>query len=238
MVSSSSSRIISKILSPALRFWLNSQVEEVETLKLNIEGKDGEILKGYVSNVQLFSKAAVYKGLHLDQIEIIATGIRINIGQILRGKPFRLLEPIQVSGQIQIRERDLQKSLSSEVFLGALNELLLLLLENSGILTFANLLSEGDVYWQNITLEMEQFKLEGIWKTKDEQEYEFILLSGIRLSAPSILELFAIDIQGLPSPYQLSLSQLPIDLGENIEFSRFLLSQGQLRAEGKTIISN
>ncbi|NES86601.1 MAG: DUF2993 domain-containing protein, partial [Moorea sp. SIO2B7] len=34
------SQIISKVISPALRLWLRSQVEEVATLQLSIVGRD------------------------------------------------------------------------------------------------------------------------------------------------------------------------------------------------------
>ncbi len=238
MVSSSSSQIISKILSPALQFWLRSQVEQVKVLRLQIQGRDQQILRGYIPLVHLYTQEAIYQGLHLDQIKILAENIRINIGQILRGKPFQLLESIQVSGQINILESDLKASLASVILFNALSDLVLMLLESSGVSNSGDILTQGDLSWQNIELGDEQFKLQGVWTLHNSQQYPFTLVSSLKLASAHILYLSSVELQGLPAPYQLSLTELPIDLGSDIELSTLLLSQGELKAEGKSLIRN
>ncbi|MGL5034289.1 MAG: LmeA family phospholipid-binding protein, partial [Microcystaceae cyanobacterium] len=127
-----SSNLISKILSPALGLWLRSQVEQIEKLDINIEGKDGQILRGYVPQVSLKSYRAIYQGLQLGKVLVKGENIRINIGQVIKGKPFQLLEPIQVSGELQLAQTDLEASLNSEILTNAFTELLIALLELKG----------------------------------------------------------------------------------------------------------
>ena len=108
-----STDLISKVLSPAVKLWLRSQVEQVEHLNFKINGQDRQILRGYIPVVSLDSSKAVYQGLHLGDIQLQGTNIRINIGQVLRGKPLRLLEPIWLKGEVYLTTDDLQASLSS-----------------------------------------------------------------------------------------------------------------------------
>jgi len=238
MVSSPSSQIISKILSPAVQFWLHSQVEEVKTLQFKIQGRDQEILHGYIPSIYLYSQAAIYQGLHLGQIEVLAANIRINIGQILRGKPLHLLEPIQVSGQVKITKSDLKASLNSSLLSHAFNDLLLLLLESSGVREFERFLTEGSVRWQNIDLGEKNFKIQGIWTKQNNAQYPFTLISGLRLSSPQIIHLYSLQIEGLPSPYQVNLTELPIELGNDVKLSTLLVSEDEVTAEGQAIIIN
>ena len=107
-----STDLISKVLSPALRLWLRSQVESVAELNFSIQGKDRQILTGYIPSISLNSSRAVYQGLHLGEVELLGENIRINIGQVLKGKPLQLLEPIQVTGQVRLDQADLEASLS------------------------------------------------------------------------------------------------------------------------------
>ena len=238
MRTSPSSKIISKILSPALQFWLRSQVEKVNSLVFKIQGQDQQILRGYIPEVHLSSQDAVYQGLHLGKIEVVATNIRINIGQILRGKPFRLLEPIQVSGQVNISNWDLQSSVTSLILINALNELVLLLLESSGVPAFGDILTQGALTWQHIDLGEQCFKLGGTWTSLNGEPYPFTLFADLRLSSGQSLYLDHIEIKGLPSPYQVTLTELPVKLGTDIDLSTLLLTKNELKAQGQAVIRN
>ena len=83
----SPSNLISKILSPALRLWLRSQVEQAEELEIQIQGQDRQILRGYVPEVSLQTRRAIYQGLRLGQVLLQGENIHINIGQVVKGKP-------------------------------------------------------------------------------------------------------------------------------------------------------
>jgi hypothetical protein len=124
------SRLISKVLSPAVRLWLRSQVEQIETLTFQIEGGDRQLLSGYIPTVAISASKAVYQGLHLSQIQLTGSNIRVNLGQVLRGKPLRLLEVVPIRGELLISQADLNASLQAPLLATALTEFLTELLRS------------------------------------------------------------------------------------------------------------
>ncbi|NER82256.1 MAG: DUF2993 domain-containing protein [Leptolyngbya sp. SIO1D8] len=107
------SRLISRMLPPAIRLWLHTQMEHIEDLVFRLEGRDREILSGHIPEVLLSAQKAIYQGIHLSQIAVKASGIRINLGQVIRRKPLRLLAPFPVSGDLCVTAADLNESLQS-----------------------------------------------------------------------------------------------------------------------------
>ncbi len=109
----SGSRLVSRILPPAIRFWLRTQVEHVEDLTFTIDGRDRDLLSGHIPTVTLAAEKAIYQGIHLSHIALTATDIRINLGQVMRRKPLRLLEAFPVTGDVRVTLDDLNASLQS-----------------------------------------------------------------------------------------------------------------------------
>ncbi len=120
--------LIHRVLEPAIQFWLRSQVESVSSLEVHLEGGDRQILSGYLPQVQLNTQKVVYRGLHLSQIELNGRNLRINIGQMLKGKGFRLLEPVAIDLNVMLQAQDAQASLQSELFQSAIIDALQLLI--------------------------------------------------------------------------------------------------------------
>lgn len=119
------SRIISRVLPPAIRLWLQSQVERVESLQFSIEGRDRQILSGHIPGIAIAAVGVIYQGLYLSQLDLKATDIRINLGQVLRGKPLKLKQAFPVSGEISLNQADLNASLQSSLLRGGLRDFLL-----------------------------------------------------------------------------------------------------------------
>ncbi|MGJ3252956.1 MAG: LmeA family phospholipid-binding protein [Elainellaceae cyanobacterium] len=118
------SRLISTILSPALSVWLRSQTDRVETLHVKLEGGDRQVLSGYIPAVSISAQRAVYQGIHLSCVELKGSEIRVNMGQIVRGKPFRLLNEIPVHGEISISLSDLNASIQTPLLAQAIEEII------------------------------------------------------------------------------------------------------------------
>lgn len=127
---SSGSRIISRVLPPAIRFWLSTQLEHVEALEFRIEGRDRDILSGHIPEVFLSAQKAVYQGIHLSQATVKASEIRINLGQVIRRKPLRLLAPFPVSGTVFLTAADFNQSLRSPLLGEGLYDFLQLLADS------------------------------------------------------------------------------------------------------------
>ena len=107
------SRLIGKILPPAVRFWLRSQVEQVDNLEVVLAGRDRQILKGYIPGVKVVAQEVIYKGLYVSEVNLSAGGIRINTGQVVRGKPLRLLQSFPVLGRVVLSAGDVERSVRS-----------------------------------------------------------------------------------------------------------------------------
>lgn len=229
------SKIISKVLSPALRFWLRSQVESVEELQVEITGGDRQILGGYIPQVCLNSYRAIYQGLHLGNIDLSAENIRINIGQILKGKPLRLLEPIQVGGEIQLEEDRFQASLSSPLLSSGLSDLLGMLLDACQIDDRA--LKNYPSCWQEIVFEIDKFSLTGVLIDERETRIPIALRSGLELFSPQILRLHPLQLEiGLPGWENITLSDFRVDLGSDVELDTLKLEPGQLLCRGRLLV--
>ncbi|MBD2432699.1 MULTISPECIES: DUF2993 domain-containing protein [Fischerella] len=117
-------RIITNVLTKALKLWLRSQVSQVYELEVEIKASDNEILSGYIPWVSIFASHAVYQDIHLTQIQLVAENIRINIGSVLKGQPLRLLETVPVVGEVIVEEDELNASVSSSLLSTALNDVL------------------------------------------------------------------------------------------------------------------
>lgn len=116
------SRLIGRILPAAVRLWLRSQVEQIEQLSIQLEGRDREIIAGYLPGVALSAQKAIYRGIYLTQVQLSAQDIRINVAQVLRGKPLRLLKVFPVFGQVALSADDLNASLSSSLLAEGLRD--------------------------------------------------------------------------------------------------------------------
>jgi len=116
-------QLIGKLLSSAIRLWLHTQVERVETLKVHIVGGDRPLLAGKLTGIQVQAHGVVYRGLHFTQIHLNADQVSINLGQVLRGKPFTLLDPVPVTCHLTLTERDLNASLQSPLLMGVIQDL-------------------------------------------------------------------------------------------------------------------
>lgn len=211
------SRIISSVLSPAIRLWLRSQVERVEALEFKITGGDRQILTGNIPNISVAASQAIYQGLHLSQIQLEATQIRVNLGQVIKGKSLRLLEPVPVTGQIALSEADLQASLQSQLLSTALSEFL------GTFLTSPNL----DFSWQKITIDTDLLTLNGTL-----QAMPIVIVAGLQLASPHELLLDPFQIQ-MPSHAQTKdLNGFQVDLGSEVNLQEITLTPGMLLCRG------
>lgn len=182
--------MISRVLEPALYLWLRSQVEAVESLKVSVDGGDRQVLSGYIPHIRLEANQVVYRGLHLSSVKLIGENIRINIGQVLKGKSLQLLETVPIDLTVQLSLQDLQKSLSSQILQGALIEALLTLV--------------GDQLEDALgKLSPQSFKLDSPVLTLGENQIRF----SAQLSQPSGLSMPAALQSGLilENPHTLKL---------------------------------
>ena len=109
-------RIITKVLTSAIKLWLRSQLNQVSHLEVQIEASDRQLLSGYIPGVSISASNAVYQGLRVTQIELEVEKIQLNVAAILKGQPLQLSAIVPVVGKLIITAQDLNNSLfSSEI---------------------------------------------------------------------------------------------------------------------------
>ena len=226
------SRIISTALSPAVRLWLRSQVEKVEDLQFNIIGGDRQILTGHIPRITIAASRAVYQGLHLSQIQLEGTNIRVNLGQVIKGNPLRLLEPVPVVGQLLLQQADLQASLQAPLLSTALTELLDTFLKSNGETNPTDDLKDRQINWQQIDIEAGHLTLSGTLTDAALKTIPVVIRAGLQLATPHTLQLNPLQIQLAPASVPRNLDGFQIDLGSEVDIQELTLTPGQLMCRG------
>ena len=232
-----SGELISKVLSPALRLWLRSQVDSFDELDIIIEGKNRQILQGYIPRVSLSSSQAVYQGLHLGNVKMIAENIRINIGQILKGKPLELLEPIHVTGKVCLEPSDLSASLDSLILPGALTDLLAIIFEENDIQPAKQSLKSYDIHWKEIILEKNGFSLKGNMGENSQKLLPIMIQAKLNLLENQLLEIIPLKIEGI-TELENQYNEFCVDLGDDVKIEEFILEDSQLFCAGSLKVYN
>ena len=230
------SRMISTVLSPALRLWLRSQVEQVDALQFKITGGDRQILTGYIPSISIAASHAIYQGLHLSQIQLEGSNIRVNLGQVIKGKPLHLLEPVPVVGQLLLLESDLQASLQSPLLSTALTELLDTLLQSDQVINPDKDLKDKKISWQQIVIDTNQLTLVGTLTEVNLQTTPIVLRASLQLATKSVLQLNSLQIQLKPESEPINLDNFQVDLGSEVELQELTLTPGQLRCNGRLTV--
>lgn len=108
--SAQGSRVISRMLPVAIKLWLQTQLDEIGELTFEIQATDRQVISGHIPGIALWAQQAVYRGIRLTDVNVTARDIKINIGQILRGKPLRLKQSFPIEGQVAWNAEDLKTS--------------------------------------------------------------------------------------------------------------------------------
>jgi hypothetical protein len=229
--------LISKGLSPAVRLWLRSQVESVEELEFEIAGSDRQILAGYIPKVAIAAHKAVYKGLHLSQIDLTGETVRINLGQILKGKPLKLLNVVPIHGSLGWDETDLNASLKSPLLANALAEFFLTWLEESSELLPEDLAQamKAPLVLQSAQamIAQNQVALKLDWRSTS--SLSTTLRTGLSLGSGSRLKLEQPHLLACVAQETSStqLQDYEVELGSDVELQELRLELGKLWVQGQ-----
>jgi len=112
--------VVSSVLIPIVKLWLRSQVEHIDLIEIEIAGRSRQILSGDIPKATVIGAGAKYQGLAISHIELSAANIHLNIAQMLKGEPLRLLNAIDVTMKASLTADDLQSCLRSPLLLEAI----------------------------------------------------------------------------------------------------------------------
>jgi LmeA-like phospholipid-binding len=237
------SRLIGKVLAPALKLWLRSQTDHIEDLQVQIAAGDRQILSGHIPGVTLSARKAVYRGLHLSQVQLVGQNISINLGQVLRGQALRLEAAVPIRGELLMQEADLNASLNAPLLRGGVTEFLLTLLR-SGPSLLTDLGSDPDpqLNLQNlrIVLGVDQVTLSAALISVSGTATDVTIRTGFHLTSPHQLSLD--HPQWLPhstAKRGLPLSDLhgfTFNLGPETQINTLTLAPGQVFCQGQLLV--
>jgi hypothetical protein len=222
-LSSKPQGIISSLLAPACAAWLRTQVSEVESLDIQISAGDRQILTGAIPAVAIIATKTVYQGISLQRIKLLADQIEINLGQVIRGKPLRLLQPIAVDAIATIAEADLLSSLTAPLLADAVNELIAQAIELP--------ISDWSLTWQSVQIAAEKLTLQGQVQQAD-RLLPIIICTGITLREGRIIHLEPLAVQ-CELLAGRSIESYSIDLGNEVDLRELILGIGELHCAGQ-----
>ncbi|MGQ4647073.1 LmeA family phospholipid-binding protein [Lyngbya aestuarii] len=225
-------QIISQVVSPALWLWLRSQVEQVENLQFNIIGGNRQILTGHIPTVSITASHAVYQGIHLSFLELEGKGIRFNLGQLLKGKPLRLLETVPVAGKLLVTANDLQASLKAPLLATALTNLLGELLRVDETNNLVDKLQQTQINWQRIELEAGGLTLSGNLTDTNLIPRPIVIRAGLQLTTGHTLLLDPLEIQLHQDTPPFNLDGFLLDLGSEVDLLELTLTPAELKCCG------
>ncbi|MEH2162781.1 MAG: DUF2993 domain-containing protein [Nostoc sp.] len=218
-------RIITQVLTKALKLWLRAQVSQISKLEVEIKASDRQLLSGRIPLVSIFATHAVYQGLLITQLQLTAENIQINIGSILKGKTLKLLETVPVVGDLIVDEKDLNASLSSDLLSTALSDLLVKVLP-----TYFP--KSQPINWQEIILDNNQIILRGTKVTNSEITPLEIRLS-LNLLSGHELQVAHIEIKPEQGDILEGDRQYNLDLGSDVDIQELTLIPGKLVCRGR-----
>ena len=224
--------MISKLLSSAVKLYLRSQVSQVEDLQVKISGKNKQILQGYIPQVFLSCDRAIYQGLNLSQIELNGLDIAINLPEVIKKKPLRLLEPIFVEIKLKLDADDLQASLDSELLQSGLDDLWQMIL-GTQINTSEVELDNLAIDWHSIAIADQVLNLAGKYQDSTEETQEICLSTGLSLANDHTLCLSSLRITNQSSFADELEEELKIDLGTDVAIAELIIKSEQILCSGK-----
>lgn len=233
------SRVISRILPPAVRLWIQTQLDHVENLVFQLEGRDRQILSGYVPRVAIAADRAVYQGLHLRQARVQAREIRINLGQVLRGKPLRLLQQFPIAGDVVIQAADLNASLQAPLLRDGIRDFLRQLIGAQGTAHdlrpyLADLVGDATAPFQEgaVTLSPQQLSLTLLPTTALDDRQAVTLQTGLTVRQGRFLVLQHPRLLTQTGSAPVDLDDFELDLGPEVEIESLVVTAGQIEIRG------
>ncbi|MDJ0524191.1 MAG: LmeA family phospholipid-binding protein, partial [Microcystis sp. M53600_WE12] len=144
----------------------------------------------------------------------------------------KILEPIRVSGEVEINEQDLNNSIASTILINAFADLLIFSLENNGVVNAREIISQQRFNWKNVLLNQGYFCLLGHRETGA----EVIFSADITLEDARTLGISPRQWQGLAPDLSIDLQPFTVDLGKDVEIKSFILDDQTLFCQGSFLI--
>lgn len=218
-------RFITQALTTAIKLWLRTQLTQVSQIEVEIGASDRQLLSGSIPSVSIFATNAVYQGVHVTRIQMLAENIQINIGGILKGQSLRLSQIVPVVAELVVEEQHLNDSLTSALLSTALNDVLVKLLPEAWE-------KSKPISWQKITLDNDRLIISGVLSPQNEPKL-LELAAGLELLNGQELQLSQIQIKQNQAVILENPAGYNLDLGSDVELHEITFKSKQLVCRGR-----
>lgn len=195
-------------------------------------GTSKQILQGCIPQVWLSCDRAIYQGLHLRQIELQGSNIAVNLPEVVKQKPLRLLEPVFVELQLQLDAEDLQASLNSPLLQSGLNDLWQMIIAAQTDLELAQL----KVEWQQVYLAEGLLHLMGSYRDESDRTGQLAIAMTISLVNAHALGIRPIQVRGLVDDQPME--EIKLDLGSDVAIKQLEIGTTAIECQGQLKINN
>jgi hypothetical protein len=226
--------MIDRVISTAVKLWLRSQIQQGENLQVTIVGSNRQILRGYLPEVSLTCDRAIYRGLHLSQIELRAIDLAFNVTEVFKKRqPLQLLEPIEVNFVVLLTAADLQASVASSLLSDGLKDFWLNWLTTSKISPLQLNPNDFNLNWSSITIAEGKLNLQGTSIDATGKTIELEISSGLSLSDCHTLLFSPLQITTTPVLPVTGEDRLKIDLETQVAIAELAIQSDKIWCSGK-----
>jgi LmeA-like phospholipid-binding len=192
---------------------------------VDIAGGSRQILGGTIPQVSVVAVGAIYQGLSLGSIDLIAENIRINLPQVLKGQPLRLLESIAVTAKVKFSESNLQASLAAPILSQAITDLFTQILATNPQQT------PWIINWDRVQIAPQALIIQGNLTTAA-QTAPIEMVMGIEITDGHMLHLDPLKINCAIYLPGSNITSHAIDLGTDVNITQLQLLTGELLCHG------
>ena len=196
---------------------------------MEIAGGSRQILSGTIPRVAVVAVGAIYQGLSLGSIDLVAENIRVNLPQVLKGQPLGLLEPIAVTAEVKFSAADLQISLATPLLSQAITDLFTQIVGAPGQIPWL-------IDWTQVQIFPQALILQGNLTT-DGQTAPIELAMGINIVDGQLLHLDPLQITCALDLPGCDLTRHQIDLGDDVDITQLQLLNGELLCQGRILVN-
>ncbi|WP_187293807.1 DUF2993 domain-containing protein [Gloeobacter kilaueensis] len=227
--------MFSNLLSPLLQAWIRTQVQQVQDLRVAVNGPDAEMVNGQIRSIEISGRDIVYQGIPARSLQMRGSDIRLNVRSgLISG--LRLERPVRADLALSLSEQDVNTYLASQTFQDQIRGLTIKLPAQFG--------GDGqteipmEIRDPHVRLLADRLEAAATVRLASGEPAALRLASGIAVASAHQLRLVdprLVGQNGESAPIE-ALVNLPIQLGPEVELRRISLQPGLLNLEGTYLI--
>ena len=102
-----------QLISAALRLWIRSRCEKIDSLELHLQGSSFGLMRGRLAGASLLARNIRFDGLPLQVAELSSGPIQVDLKLLQPGRMLAVHDPFQIRGTVTMSGLELSDALLS-----------------------------------------------------------------------------------------------------------------------------